>query len=229
MCPEPVDAAILKGERHDPPAGSVFHDQIEGEIFDEELRRMTQRLAIERMQHGMSRAIGGRAGALGWWSLAIARRHAAEGTLINFSLFRAREGQAEMFELVHGLRRIAAQIFDRILIAEPVRALDRIVHVPAPVVGTHIAECCSDPTLCRNRVGARREDLCDASRSQTGLRRPQRSSQTRSAGAHHYDVIGMIDDRISASVDCRSLGWHEIGSGTVFGHHAPPRLSLRTA
>jgi hypothetical protein len=32
-----------------------------------------------------------------------------------------------MFELVDGGRCFAAQIFDRVLVAEPVRALDRIV------------------------------------------------------------------------------------------------------
>ena len=34
--------------------------------------------------------------------------------------------------------------FDRVLVPEPVRALDCVVHVPVPVVLVHIAECGAD-------------------------------------------------------------------------------------
>jgi hypothetical protein len=56
----------------------VVHDQIEREIFDEEFRRVAQRLAVKRVQHRMAGAVGGGAGALRG-PLPNVGRHAAEG------------------------------------------------------------------------------------------------------------------------------------------------------
>src|SRR3979411_3374206 len=99
---------------------------------------MAKRLAIHRMQHGMAGAVGGRAGALRG-ALAVMGGHAAERALVDLSLFGAREGHAPVLELIDRLGRLAAEIFDGVLVAEPVRALDRVIHVPAPVVLAHVA------------------------------------------------------------------------------------------
>ena len=100
-------------------AFAIFHDQIDGEIFDEEFGRIAQGLTIQRMQNRMAGAVGGSTGALGN-ALAEIGGHAAERTLINFAFFGARERHTPMFQLVNGSRCIAAQIFNRILIAQPV-------------------------------------------------------------------------------------------------------------
>jgi hypothetical protein len=42
----------------------IVHDQVDGEIFDEEFGRVAQRLAVHRVQHGVAGAVGGGAGAL---------------------------------------------------------------------------------------------------------------------------------------------------------------------
>src|SRR6202166_3883454 len=103
----------------------------------------------------MAGAVGGGAGALRG-ALAVVRGHAAERALIDLAVFlAARERQAPMLPLVNRLRRVAAQIFDGVLVAEPIGALDRVVHVPAPVVLAHIAEGCCDAALRRDGVRAR--------------------------------------------------------------------------
>jgi hypothetical protein len=56
----------------------------------------------------------------------------------------------------------AAHIFDGVLIAQPVRALDGVVHVPAPVVLAHVAERGGNAALRGNGVRAGRENLGDA-------------------------------------------------------------------
>src|SRR3546814_8259301 len=54
-------------------------------------------------------------------------------------LFRgAAERHAEMLELEYGGHRLAAHVFDGVLVAEPVRPLHGDVHVPAPVILAHV-------------------------------------------------------------------------------------------
>ena len=81
---------------------------------------MAQRLAVHGVQHGVAGAVGGGAGALGR-ALAEIHGHAAEGALQDLAVIGARERHAPMLELVHGLGRVAAEIFDGVLVAEPVR------------------------------------------------------------------------------------------------------------
>src|SRR5262249_4412349 len=88
--------------------------------------------------------------------------------LIDLAVFlAARERQAPVLQLIDGGRRIAAEVLDCILVAEPVGTLDGVVHVPAPIILAHIAERGGDAALPRNRVRTRREDLGDARGAQT--------------------------------------------------------------
>ena len=50
--------------RDDAAAFAVLHDEIDGEVLDEELRLVAQRLLIQRVQHRVAGAIRGRARAL---------------------------------------------------------------------------------------------------------------------------------------------------------------------
>src|SRR5262249_61676299 len=111
--------------------------------------------------HGMTGAVGGGTGALGG-AFAVMRRHAPEGTLIDLTVLAPREWQAPMLQLVHCLGGAAAHVFDGILIAQPVGAFDGVVHMPAPVVLSHIAERGGDATLCCDRMRAGGKHLGDA-------------------------------------------------------------------
>src|SRR3546814_5480641 len=46
-------------------------------------------------------------------------------------------------------------------LAQPVRTLDRVEHVPCPVIGAHVAKAGGDPALRRHGVAAGRKDLGD--------------------------------------------------------------------
>ena len=172
-----------------PRQAPSLHDQVEREIFDEEVGVVAQALLVERVQHRMAGAVGGGAGALGGRPLAHILHHAAEGALVDLALVGAAERHAGMFELVDRRRRLADHIFDRVLVAEPVGALDRVVHVPGPVVRAHIAEAGGNAALRRDGVAAGREDLGDVGGLQPGLRRAHRRAQPRAAGADDDDVI----------------------------------------
>ena len=74
---EAVDSAVVEVPGHDAAAGALVHDEVEGEVLDEELGVVLERLLVERVQDGVAGAVGGGAGALGG-ALAEFGRHAAE-------------------------------------------------------------------------------------------------------------------------------------------------------
>src|SRR3546814_3971375 len=68
LAAEAVDAAVFEAHGDDAAADlavrAIFHDQVEREIFDEEVGVIFQRLLIERVKHRVAGAVGRRGGAL---------------------------------------------------------------------------------------------------------------------------------------------------------------------
>ena len=124
--------------------------------------------------------------------------HAAERALVDRAVLVAAERHAGVLELEDRGRRLAAQVFDRVLVAEPVGALDGVVHVPGPVVRADVAEAGGDAALRGDGVAAGREDLGDAGGLQPLLGRAHRRAQARAAGADDDDVVGVVDDLVGA-------------------------------
>ena len=193
---EAVDRAVFEIPGDNAAAGAVFHHQIDGEIFDEERDIMFERLLIQRVQDRVAGAVGGGAGALRR-AFAETRRHAAEGSLINLPIRCPRKRHAVMFELDDRRDRLAAHIFDGVLIAQPVRTLDGVVHMPAPIVFAHIPKRGGYAALSGNRVAARREDFGNAAGGKPGGGHAEGGAQAGAAGADHHDIAFMIDDFVS--------------------------------
>ena len=198
--PEAMQRAVVEFQRDHAAAGAlVVHDQVDGEELDVEFGGVPQRLAVHGVQHGVAGAVGGGAGALRL-ALAVVHGHAAERALIDLAVLGARERHAPMLELVDRLRRVAHHVFDGVLVAEPVRSLDGVVHVPAPVIRMHVAERGGNAALRRDRVRACRKHLGDAGGAKPGLAAADHRAQARAAGADHDDVVGVILDRIGLAV-----------------------------
>ena len=195
--PEAVDGTVLHRQRHHAPAHAIFHDQIKREILDEEFRLVAQRLAIERMQHGVPRAVGSRTGALGRRPLAEILHHAAEGALVNPAVFGARKRHAEMLELINRRGRMAAEIFNGVLVAQPVRALHRVIHVPAPVISAHVAKRSRNAALGCHRMRARRETplICRQFSIPPAKRQAWRASPRRRRRRRPHQSYGRLWDR----------------------------------
>ena len=104
---EPVDRAVVESQRNHAATDAVLHDQVDREIFDEEVGVVLQALLVERVKHCVAGAVRGRASALGRRAFAHVLGHSAERALVDFALGRAAEGQADMLELDHGGRRLA--------------------------------------------------------------------------------------------------------------------------
>ena len=195
---EAMQLARRHVERHDAAARAVFHDQVDGEVFDEEARLVLERLLVQRVQHRVAGAVRRGAGALRD-ALAVMRRHAAERALVDPAVLGARERQAVVLEFEDRRRRFLAHELDRVLVAEPVRALDGVVEVEAPVVLAHVAERCADAALRGDRVAARREHLADARRVEALLGETEGGTKSGAAGADDDDVVGMIGERVIRS------------------------------
>ena len=195
-----VNAAILEAPSHDAAADAIIHDEVEREVLDEELGGMAQRLPIERVQHGMAGAVRGGASPERRGAIPEIGRHAAEGTLIDFSVLGAAERHAVMLKLVDRGGCVAAQILDGVLVAEPVGPFHGVVHVPAPVVPAHIAERGGDAALRSHRVRTGRKHLGDASRLEPGLGAAKRRAKPGAARPHDHDIEGVILHRVGAPV-----------------------------
>ena len=148
-------------QRHHAAAGAVLHDEIEREVFDEELGVVLDRLLVQRVQHRVAGAVGRGAGAVRR-ALAVMRGHAAEWPLVDAAVVGARERHAVVLELDDRGRRFLAHELDGVLVAEPVRALDGVVEMEAPVVLAHVAERGGDAALRGHGMAARREHLREA-------------------------------------------------------------------
>ncbi len=187
-----MDRAVIQVPRHDAGAHTVGHDQVEREIFDEELRVVPERLAVKRVQDRVTGTVGSGTGALHSRAVAEILHVTAEGTLIDLALFGARERHAIMLKLVDGGRRFTRQIFHRVGIAQPVRSLDGIEHMPLPMIRPHIAQRCGNAALCRDRMGTGGENLGDTGRLETLLGHAERG-KARAAGSDHHHVELVID------------------------------------
>ena len=183
-----VQLAGLHLERGDADDGALgVADQVERHPLDEEIGARLDVLLVERVQHRVAGAVGGGAGALDRL-LAVVRGVAAERALVDRAVRVAVERHAEVLELVDDVRRLAAHELDRVLVAEPVAALDGVVEVVVPVVLAHVAERSADPALRRDRVRAGREHLGQDGDVEPGEREPQRRLHPRAAGADDDDV-----------------------------------------
>ena len=117
----------------------VAHE-VERHPFDEELRLRAARCAGRACAASRGRCGPPRSSERCTGRLAEVLRVAAERALVDGAVLVAVEGHAEVLELDHHLGRHAAHELDRVLVAQPVGALDRVVHVPVPAVLAHVAE-----------------------------------------------------------------------------------------
>ena len=139
----------------------------------------------------MAGAVGGGAGALHRGAFAEFGGMAAKRALIDLACFGARERHAVMLKLVNRLGRFAGEVFHRVGIAKPVRALDRVIHMPLPAVGAHVAKAGGNAALCRYGVAPGREDLGHTGGAQALLGHPQGRAKPGAPGPHYNDVIIM--------------------------------------
>ena len=98
-----------------------------------------------------------------------------------------------MLKFDHCIRSLFAHVLDRILIAEPVRALDSVVHVPAPVIRAHVAKGRADSALRSDGMASGREHLGNTGGRKSCLRETKSSAQPGATGANDDDIATVIN------------------------------------
>jgi len=80
-----VESSILHVESDNTNALAVLHDQVEGEVFNEEVGVVAERLAVEGVENGVASSVSGGSAAVGLSSLAVLERLTTERTLVDFA------------------------------------------------------------------------------------------------------------------------------------------------
>ena len=80
------------------------------------------------------------------------------------------------------VRCLLAHVVDSILISQPVTALDRVVHVPSPVILGHVTQSSIDTTLGGDSVRTSGEELGNACCLESGLGETEGRSKTSATG-----------------------------------------------
>ena len=163
-------------------------NQVQRHPLDKELCVCKHIALVQRMQHGVTGAVGRTAGTLDGL-LAEIGRMPTERTLINRAIVIAIKWHAEMFKLDHRLGRGATHKLNRVLVSKPIRAFDGVVHMPMPVVLTHVAERRTDPALCGDSMRAGRENLGQHRDFQTCIGQLQCRPQSGTTGTDNDGVI----------------------------------------
>ena len=197
---EAVQCAVLQvpGDQATAPA-LLVDQQIDREVLDEKLRVVLEALLIEGVQDGVPGAVGRGAGALGG-AFAEAGGHATERALVDLAVFGSRERHAVVLELHHRGDRLAAHVLDGILVAEPVRPLHGVVHMPGPMVFAHVTEGSAHSPLGRHGVAAGREQLGDARGGQPFRCQSERRPQASASRSHYDYVVAVVDERVGGQV-----------------------------
>ena len=199
---EAVQRAVVELPGDDALALAVFaHDQVEGKVLDEELRVVLDRLAIERVEDRVAGTVGRGAGALHRRAIAEFGHMTAERALINLAILSAAEGNAVVLKFVDGGRRFTRQIFHGVVVAQPVRTFDGVIHVPLPRVRAHVLERSGNAALGCHGMRAGGKNLGDAGGIKTLLGHAERGAQTRAASANHHHVEFVVDQFVIGHFD----------------------------
>ena len=129
-------------------------------------------------------------------TFAIMRSHAAECALIDFALGSTGKWHTVMFQFDHRRNGFATHIFNRVLIAQPIGAFHRVVHMKSPVVLAHITQGSTDTALRSDRVTARRKDFGDARCFETFFCHAQGCAQPCPTGTDYHHIISMFNNFI---------------------------------
>mmetsp|Transcript_18006 Transcript_18006/g.26865 ORF Transcript_18006/g.26865 Transcript_18006/m.26865 type:complete len:362 (+) Transcript_18006:835-1920(+) len=150
--------SVLHVQCHNAVASAVLvHEQVHGKVLNEVGGVKGEGAAVQGVEHGMSCAIGRTGTAVGLAAFAILEGLASEGALVDFSVFRAAEGKAEFFQLQHCLWCFSAHVMNSVLVTQPITALDSVIHMPPPIILTHIPKRRINTTLSRHRVRSSRK------------------------------------------------------------------------
>ncbi len=173
-------------------------DELPGEVLLVHRDPALDELLVEHLDQDVPGDVGGehRAGRPG----------RAERPLGEPAVVGAGEHRAPVLELVDVGRRLAREDLDRVLVAEEVGALDRVVGMGLGAVVAGVAECSVDAALGRAGVASRRMQLRDHRDVGARVERLDRRPHAGTAGADHEYVVRRLHVRDASGLPGRRAG-----------------------
>ena len=170
------------------PEVAALGKQVDDVVLVVELDAELDALLVERLENHVAGSIDGVARPPDRPFAEVAGV-AAEAALVDPPIRGSVERQAHVLEFDHGLDRLARQDLGRVLVNQVVAALDRVEHVPFPVVFLLIAESRADAALRGSRVGSRGIELRHDRRIDTGPGEFEGGPEARSPGADDQGIV----------------------------------------
>jgi hypothetical protein len=176
-----LDAAVQEVPGDHALAAVVVQNQPPREPLLVDAEVPLHHLLVENLDEDMAGDIGGVGGSR--------RAGGSERTLRDPAVLGAREDGAPVLEPVDILRGLFAEDLDRVLVAQVVRALDRVVGMRFGVVLGGVAERGVDASLSRPGVTSNGMDLGDERDVRAHVVRLDRRTHPRAAGADDEHVV----------------------------------------
>lgn len=189
---ESVERTILQIKSQHTAALALLEDQIQGEVLHKVVAVVAEGLTVEGVQQGVTGTIGHRTASMGLAALAELQALAAERTLVYLAVLGAGEGHAVVLQFDDSLGRLPCHVVYSVLIAQPVRSLNRVVHMPLPVILLHVAQRRIDAALGGDCVRSGGKQLGDHRRSESLGHQAEGSPQSSSTSTHNNGIIRMV-------------------------------------
>jgi hypothetical protein len=153
---ESVQGAVLLVVGEDTAALTILHNQVEGEVLDEVVGLVSERLSVESVKKGVAGSVSSSAASVSLSTLSVLLGLTTESSLVtdeivssrcvggfqspdsHLAILSSREGAAVVLKLDNGSRSLSGHVVNSILVTQPIGTLDGIVHVPSPVVLVHV-------------------------------------------------------------------------------------------
>lgn len=197
---ESMNRTVFHADSHATDAVAlVVHDQISREVLDKVGCVVVKRSSVKSVEKRMTSSVGDAAASMSLATFSVFERLTAKRSLVDLAFWRSRERHTVVLELDDGVGSFSSHVVDGVLVAEPIGALDSVVHVVLPAVFFHVAESGVDSALSGDRVRSSWEELGDASSVEASFREAKGSAETSSTGADDESVEFVIDDFIRVS------------------------------
>jgi hypothetical protein len=179
-------------------ADTILHNQVSSKEFNEIFGVVSERLAIKSVKESMASSVSGSTATICLTTLSIFLGLTTKGSLVDFAVLGSGEGAAVVFELNDGLRSFSCHVVNSILVSQPVGSLDRIVHMPPPIVLVHISQCSVDTPLRGHRVRPGRKELGYTGSVEASFSETECGAQASSTGSDDHSIVLVVYHRVLA-------------------------------
>lgn len=197
---ETMDGSVFEVHGNDSNAGSVLHDEVEGEVLNEVVAVVLEGGSVESVEKGVSSSVSDTASSVSLSSTSEIVGLSSESSLVDLSVSRAGEWHSVVLKLNNGSLGLSGHVVDGILVSEPIGSLDGVVEMPPPVIGVHVSERSVDTSLCGDGVRAGWEEFGDDGGLQSSLGKSHSGTKSSSAGSDDDGIVGVVDDLVLCDV-----------------------------